>query len=322
MMKVLVHTKMSEQQLDTLRSVSPELDIVRELDAERAREVLKDAEILCTFRLPGPLEEARALRWIQLVSAGAEHLFEAGISDLDIKVTTVSGIHGPAIAEYSLCMMVMLARRLPQIMRESAQRQWRPSRTRTYYGDELRGKTLGIVGFGRIGQQVASVSRCLGMEVLGFRRTPVGQGERSSLGEELFSGREGLLRMLPRCDFVVLVAPLTAATRSLIGEAELRAMKPTAHLINVARGRLVDEPVLVRALREGWIAGAALDVFATEPLPADSELWDLPNAIVTPHMAGDFIDYLERAAEVFRENLRRYLAGEPMINVLDKQRGY
>jgi phosphoglycerate dehydrogenase-like enzyme len=321
-MKVLIHTKMSEQQLEKLRSVSPELEIVREVDAERAREALRDAEILCTYKLPGPLEEARALRWIQLVSAGAEHLFEAGIADMDVEVTTVSGIHGPAMAEYALCMMVMLARRLPQILRESAQRQWRPSRARTYYGDELRGKTLGIVGFGKVGQQAASVARCMGMNVLGFRRTPAAQAEPGGLAEELFSGREGLLRMLPRCDFLLLVAPLTAATRGLIGEEELRAMKPTAHLINVARGQLVDEPAVVRALREGWIAGAALDVFSTEPLPADSELWDLPNVIITPHMSGDFIEYLDRAAEVFEENLRRYLAGEPRINVLDKQRGY
>jgi phosphoglycerate dehydrogenase-like enzyme len=320
-MKVLVNTKMSDRQIDSLRSVSPELEIVREVDAERAREAFRDADIVCAFRLPAPLAEARALKWIQLTSAGAEHLFEEGIADFPIQVTTVSGIHGPAMSEYALCMMVMLARRLPQILRESEQRQWRPSRARTYYGDELRGKTLGIVGFGKIGRQVASVSRCLGMKVLGFRRTP-SREEEDSPAEELFAGREGLLQMLPQCDFLVLVAPVTAETRGLLGEAELRAMKPTAHLINMARGPLVDEPALARALREGWIAGAALDVFTTEPLPEDSELWDLPNVIITPHMSGDFIEYLDRVAEIFRENLRRFLAGEPMVNVLDKQRGY
>lgn len=322
MRKALVFTKMTDDQLESLRSISPELQIVRELDKERAREELVDAEILCTYQLPGSLEDARSLKWIQLVSAGAEHLLESGVQNTSIVVTTASGIHGPAMAEYVMCMMVMLSRRLKLILSETAERKWRPSRTRTYYGDELMGKTVGIVGFGRIGRRVASVARALGMRVLGHRRSAVATGTQDDLAHELYSGREGLAQMLPQCDFLVLVAPLTKETRGLIGERELKSMKLTANLINVARGQLVDEGALVRALREGWIAGAALDVFAKEPLPQESELWDLPNVIVTPHMAGDFIAYLDRAADIFRENLRRYVAGEPMINVLDMQRGY
>ena len=173
MIKVLVHAKMTDQQLDSLRQVSPDLLVVRETDREKAREQMRDADILCTYRLPGPLAEAESLRWIQLVSAGVEHLYDDRIEEKDVVVTTASGIHGPAITEYVICMMVMLSRRLPQILRESAQRQWRPSRARTYYGDELHGKTLGIVGFGKIGRTVAAAARCLGLRVLALKRSPV-----------------------------------------------------------------------------------------------------------------------------------------------------
>lgn len=319
-MKVLATVRLTDEQLESLRRVSPDLQVVRELDEKRAREEFRDADVFYGFLLPGPLEEARSLRWIQLVSAGAEHLFEAGIRRTDVLVTTVSGIHGTAISEYALCTMIMLARRIPHILRESARHEWRPNRARMYYGEELRGKVLGILGLGAIGRQVAQVARCLGMRVVGLRRSGA-EGPGDGIVEEVY-GPEGLLEMLPRCDFVLVVLPLTAETRGLIGERELRAMKPSAFLINVARGHIVDESALTRALREGWIAGAAFDVFAREPLPADSELWNLPNLIVTPHMAGNTLPYLERATEIFRENLRRYLAGEPLINLLDKERGY
>ena len=319
-MKVLINAKISDQQMEELQQLSSQLELVRELDPQKAREAMREAEIIFTFRLPGPLEEAGNLRWIQLVSAGADHIMEAGVGKTDILVTTASGIHGAAMAEYTLCMMVMLARRIPMIMKESQQKQWKPSRLRTYYGDELYGKTLGIVGFGAIGQRVAKVAKALDMKVLGLRRSGrSGGGEDGA--DELF-GPDELLAMLPRCDFVLVAVPYTKETRGLIGERELRAMKPTAYLINVARGEIVEEAALAKALREGWIAGGAFDVFAKEPLPPESELWDLPNLIITPHMAGNTIPYMDRAAELFKENLRRYLVGEPMLNVLDKQLGY
>lgn len=319
-MKVLVNAKISDRQMEALRQLSPQLEVVREVDPQRAREEMCDAEILYTFQLPGPLAEARALRWIQLVSAGADHIMEAGGAKTDILVTTASGIHGAAMAEYVLCMMVMLARRIPLILRESQQHQWKPGRLRTYYGDELEGKTLGIVGLGTIGRRVAKVAKALEMRVLGLRRSGKSGGDAGA-ADELY-GPGQLLEMLPQCDFVLVVVPFTPETRGLIGERELRAMKPTAYLINVARGEIVDEAALARALREGWIAGGAFDVFAQEPLPPDSELWDLPNLIITPHMSGNTIPYMDRATELFQENLRRYLAGEPMINVLDKELGY
>ena len=315
-MKLLTTAKFSSQDLDGLKGFAPELEVVRELDLEKAREQFRDAEIFCGFQLPGPLDEARELKWVQLVSAGAEHIFDTGILQSDVLVTTASGVHAHAIAEYVLCMMVMLARRLPQILAETAKHEWRPERQRTYYGEELHGKTVGVLGLGAIGQQVATTSRSLGMRVLGIRRSG-----STGVADEVFTP-DRLLEMLPRCDFVVVTLPLTAETRNLIGERELRAMKSTAFLVNVARGNIVDEVSLARALREDWIAGAAIDVFAEEPLPRESEMWDLPNLIVTPHMAGAFSAYLDRVMDILRENLRRYVAGEPMINLLDRQRGY
>lgn len=319
-MKLLVTVKINDQQIEGLRRLSPELEIVRELDSQRAREEMRDADILFTFKLPGPLEEAKKLRWIQLVSAGADHIMEAGVGKTDILVTTASGIHGVAMVEYTLCMMVMLARRIPMVLSESQQKQWKPGRLRNYYGDELYGKTLGILGLGAIGQRVATMAKALGMQVLGLKRSaqPGGSG---GVVDRIY-GPDGMLEMLPQCDFVLVVVPFTDETRNLIGERELRAMKPTAHLINVARGEIVDEVALAKALREGWISGGAFDVFAKEPLPPESELWDLPNLIITPHLAGNTIPYMDRATELFQDNLRRYLAKEPMINVLDKQLGY
>lgn len=337
-MKILVTTRITDEQLESLRQVISSLDeeqaassekrlglapgslasaeIAREVDPKRAAQLLRDADILYCFPLPGPLEEARSLKWIQLVSAGAEHLFEAGIRRKDILVTTASGIHGVAMAEYTLCMMVMLARRMPLVLRESERREWKPSRLRTYYGGELRGSSLGIVGLGTIGGQVAETARALGMRVIGLRLSGM-----EGPADRVYSP-EGLLELLSESDHVLVALPLTEATRNFIGERELRAMKRGAFLINVARGGIVDETALATALREGWIAGAAFDVFAEEPLSPDSELWDLPNLIITPHMAGNTLPYLDRATEIFRENLRRYLLGEPMINVLNKERGY
>ncbi len=318
MLKVLITSKVTDPQLEELRRIAPDAEIVRELDPAKARELFREADILCGFQLPGPLEEARNLKWIQLISAGAEHVLKSGVQNTDLLITTVSGIHGFAMAEYTIWAMVTLARRMSLVQEEMKERKWRPSRLRTYYGEELHGSTVGVLGLGGVGRQIASTLRCLGMRVLGLTRSGVGP---EGLAEKVYSP-QGLLEMLGECDWVVVALPLTAETRRLVGEQELRAMKPTARLINVGRGELVDEEAVARALREGWIGGAALDVFCKEPLPANSELWDLPNLVLTPHMSGNTLPYMDRAAEVFRENLRRYLAGEPMMNVLDKTKGY
>jgi phosphoglycerate dehydrogenase-like enzyme len=179
---------------------------------------------------------------------------------------------------------------------------------------------VGIVGLGHIGREVARLAKAFGMRVLATRRS-ARKSRRAKYVDHLFSP-DKLRDLLSESDYVVLTLALTPETRGIIGEAELRSMKPTAYLINVARGGLVDEAALVRALEEQRIAGAGLDVFTTEPLPQDSPLWGFENVIISPHIAGGMEDYVARATAVFCENLRRYLGGRRLINVVDKGKGY
>jgi phosphoglycerate dehydrogenase-like enzyme len=185
---------------------------------------------------------------------------------------------------------------------------------------ELYGKTVGIVGLGHIGEEVARLSKACGCRVIGTRRSAT-ERTRSDDCDEIMPSKD-LPALLGKSDFVVLAVPLTNDTRQLIGETELRSMRSNAVLVNIARGAVVDEPALIRALKEGWIAGAALDVFEQEPLPPESELWDMENVIVSPHISGGTEIYNQRAAGIFRENLRRYLAGERLMNLADPARGY
>ena len=196
---------------------------------------------------------------------------------------------------------------------------------------ELRGTTVGVVGYGSIGREVGRLAHAFGMRVLGLRRgggagsetyeLPELMGQPGAEADQLYTSEE-LPGMLPECDYIVLVVPYTSAAHHMIGEQALRLMKPTAVLINIARGFVVDEAALVRALQEGWIAGAALDVFEQEPLPQDSPLWKMENVIISPHVAGFSPHYDDRATTLFAENLRRYLSGKPLLNRVERGREY
>jgi phosphoglycerate dehydrogenase-like enzyme len=209
--------------------------------------------------------------------------------------------------------------------------KWPSGRWDLYARPELRGSTLGIVGYGSIGREVGRLGRAFGMRVLALRRSAgrteqgyaVAQtGDPAGEAPERFYPPDALHEMLAQCDYVVIALALTPETMHFFGEAELRAIKPTAYLVNIARGAIVDEAALVRALREGWIAGAGLDVFEQEPLPADSPLWEMDNVLISPHVAGFTPHYDERAVALFAQNLGRYLDGEPLLNLVDKARGY
>jgi phosphoglycerate dehydrogenase-like enzyme len=200
-------------------------------------------------------------------------------------------------------------------IRAQARREWQ-----RFMPQELFGKTVGIVGMGHIGTEVARLAKAFGCYVVATRRS-ITLPSRDDAADELLPPGS-LLDLLARSDFVVLAVPLTAETRQLIGESELRAMKPTAVLINIARGTVVDEAALVQALKGGWIAGAGLDVFEQEPLPEDSELWGMDNVIMSPHISGGTAIYNQRATGIFCQNLRLYLAGEPLLNLADPSRGY
>ncbi|MBN1139943.1 MAG: D-2-hydroxyacid dehydrogenase [Anaerolineae bacterium] len=323
--------------LDALRAVSPRFRVTQSTahnpgEVAAALQAQPDAEILYTFHLPpNALDLAPRLRWVQLHSAGADHLLDHPIMSSDVLVTTTSGIHATPIAEYVLASILAYRWQVPLWTRCQREGRWPSDRWNLFARPELRGSTLGVVGYGSIGREVGRLAKAFGMRVLAARRSTGradqgyavdGTGDPDGTIPERFYAPGALQAMLAECDYVVVALPLTAATRHTIGEPELRAMKPSAYLVNIARGGLIDEAALVRALREGWIGGAGLDVFETEPLPPDSPLWELDNALISPHVAGFTPHYDKRAVTLFAGNLSRYLAGLPLQNQVDKKKGY
>ena len=332
---VLVTMPFAEPLIEKLASVSPRLNVMQH-KAESADDLppmIKETDVLYTLQaLPHP-EAAPRLRWVQLHHAGVDRLLEHPLyAKDDVLFTTASGIHTVAIAEYVLALILAFAHHLPKMFADKASATWPKGRWARYVPRELRGATLGIVGYGSIGREVARLARAFGMRVLAVKRDLrnledegyclPGTGDPHAEIPERIYPVEALHSFLGECDYVVLALPLTPATRHLIDAAALAAMKPTAILINVARGSLVDEKALIAALEKGTIAGAGLDVYEVEPLPEDSPLWKLPNVILSPHVSGFTPYYDERATDLFAENLRRFLAGEPLLNVVDRSRGY
>ena len=285
---------------------------------EKVEAILREAAVLLSWwRLPeNLLKRAPKLKWIQFVSAGIERSITPELLRSPVLVTSASGIHATPIAEYVLGAMLALLKRFPSFLTNQQARRWQ-----RHLVAELRGRTVGVVGLGSIGSEVARLARAFGMTVLAARRSAIRRVPGTGDVDELFPPQE-LPLLLAASDFVVLSLPLTPETRHVIGEEELRSMKPTSYLINISRGAVVDEAALVKALKERWIAGAALDVFEREPLPQESELWGMDNVIITPHISGTSDKYNARITELFCENLRLYLSGVPLLNLVDKERGY
>jgi phosphoglycerate dehydrogenase-like enzyme len=312
-MRVLVHHARAETYGGLIAAEFPDLEVVRTTTEEAFDRHIADADVLLSFRFPlGGLARARRLRWIQITSAGIDHLAEAAETLREIVVTNSRGIHVEVMADYVVGVLIMLQWGFPRLLRRQQAREWYFQAT-----EPLAGKSLGVVGVGAIGGEIARRGAAMGMTVLGMRRDP-----RPAPGVSRMFGPDELPAMLPECDFVVLVVPATAATSRLVGERELRRMRRTAYLVNIARGSVVDEAALIRALEEKWIAGAALDVFETEPLPPTSPLWGMENVIVTPHISGEPDEYPRRVMTVFADNLRRWREGRPLLNVVDPARGY
>ena len=278
---------------------------------------LREAEVIFGWIHQFPknlLARTERLKWIQVLTAGVDRLPEE-ILKSGTRVANASGLHGAAMGEVVLELMLMFVKDAAACMRMKQEREWR-----RYRPAILRGQTVGILGLGAVGKEIARLCKAFGMKVVGIRRSG---GAATPLPEvDRIYSREQLPELLAESDFVVLALPLTKETGGMIGEKELRGMKPTACLINVARGAIVDEVALIRALEEKWIAGAGLDVFTREPLPPESPLYALPNVIFSPHISGDIPDYESRATDVFCENLRRYLADEPFLHEVDREKGY
>jgi phosphoglycerate dehydrogenase-like enzyme len=307
--------------VDALAARFPEVRFVSPADRDEAVRVLAHADVVLGWAARAEdFAVAKRLRWVHLTAAGVgPQLFPEFVAS-DVVLTNSRGLHAVSMAEHALGVILMFSRKLH--LARDAQREARWTQVEQFVApppfDMLPGRTLGLVGLGAIGGAIAERARAFGMSVLAVRRRP-GAGHP---GVDAEWGRERLNELLERSDYLVLCAPETSETSGMIGAAELARMKPSAVLVNVGRGALVDEPALIEALSAGRIAGAALDVMAEEPLPAMSPLWGMPNVIVTSHVSGMGPRYWERAMDMFAANLERWLEGRPLENVVDKRAGY
>ncbi len=333
---VLSLIEFSDEQLDKLRAVSSRLDLQQMAGAtidQISPNVRDRVEILYGWgRLLDSAHEFSHLKWIQAHSAGINSLLDTPIWHSSVILTTASGIHPIPMAEQSLAKMLAFRWRLYEMFRLQQQHEWPEKRWEKFARPELRGSTLGIVGYGAIGRELARLAQALGMRILVVNRSGRRAPDRSfavpgtgdpdaSIPEKIYPDSQ-LLEMLPACDYVVLLAPQTPYNYHLFDTKAFAKMKPTAFFFNLGRGPVVDEAALVDALRQGQIAGAGLDVFEQEPLSPDSPLWSMENVIISPHVSGLTPQYNERASDLFAENLRHYLAGEPLLNQVERERGY
>jgi len=316
--KVLISFDLSEEYIEELREDFPNIEF-RVADSHSEEELIeevRDADVVFAGRFDGKmLMVAEKLRWIHCRGAGVDRLLAIpGLAESSIILTCSRGVHPAQASDHALALILALTRKLHIFMRSQMERRW----DRMLAVDELDGKTLGVIGLGSIGTEIARKAKCFGMTVIAIKKNPTSP---PPFVDELLPP-DCLGELLTKSDFVVISTPLTSKTRGMIGERELRIMKKKAYLINIARGGVIREEALIRALREGGIAGAGLDVFVDEPLPLKSELWDLKNVIITPHVAGETEQYLEKAIPIFYENLYRFINNQPMINIVDKKAGY
>jgi D-2-hydroxyacid dehydrogenase (NADP+) len=261
------------------------------------------------------LSRAPKLKWLQLMSAGVDRLRDREIWQSKVTVTGISGIHASPIGEFVLGFMLMFTKNMLLCFKMKQKREWQ-----RYTPHLLRNKTVGVVGLGHIGSEVARLCKSFGMKVIATRRSVKRAGKGKNV--DLLLPRAQIKELLGKSDYIVLSVPLTSETRHIIGEAELSSMKSSAYIINVGRGDLIDEEALIRALDEKKIAGAGLDVTTIEPLPKDSRLWDMDNVILSPHVSGSMEEYMDQATELFCDNIRRYLDGKELRNVIDRKKGY
>ena len=311
--------------LPDVQAAAPDWDVIylerqRELDfedeAERTRltaEVISGIEIVASFDLGlDALRCADRMKWLHIWSAGIDHLLYPEIIEHPVTITSAKGSGGIPMAEFAMFMMLMWTKHGPHYL--GAQRE---SRWDIKNNFELNGSTVGIIGLGNSGADLARKSKAFHMRVLGLRRS-----DTPCPGVDEMYTHDHIQIFLEQCDFVVVTTPVTDETRGLLGEAEFKAMKSTAIFIVTSRGGVADDDALLKALNEGWIAGASLDAHATEPLPEDSPFWTATNTIVTPHSAAGGQHGVERMRQQFLDNLVRYQRGEPLIGVVNKELGY
>jgi phosphoglycerate dehydrogenase-like enzyme len=328
----ILSARYRSRDLERIRAAAPGARIVMVSVEGLSDGPLDDVEVMLRGWLSSEafdrlLARAPRLTWVHSATSGVERALTPASRERGLVVTNARGVFSRPIAEYVLMMILAVSRRLPQLLELQRERTWQPLE-----GTELRDVTVGIVGLGSIGRTVATLAASFGCRVVAVRRhselesTPRSADDEGPLAAELrldrVGGPETLPELLSESDFVVLAAPLTPETEDLINADTLAMVKPGAWLINVARGRLIDERALLRALRDGHLGGAVLDTFRDEPLPPMSSFYDLPNVIVTPHTAWSSGRVLDRSVELFCDNVRRFAGGEPLLNVVDPDAGY
>jgi phosphoglycerate dehydrogenase-like enzyme len=330
----ILSARIRPQDLERIQAAAPGSRIVNLSVEGLADGPVDDVEVLLRGWLVAEafdrlLARAPHLTWVHSATSGVERALTPAALARDVLVTNARGVFSRPIAEHVLLMILAVSRHLPQLLELQHERTWQPLE-----GRELRELTIGIVGYGSLGRAVASLASAFGARVIAMRRRPeagsaaeaAGDGEEDGFPFEprldRVVGPDGLHDLLAESDIVVLAAPLTPATDGMINEAALAAMKRDAWLVNVARGRLIDDTALIRALRDNRIGGAALDAFRDEPLPPASPYWELSNVIVTPHTAWSSARVLDRSIDLFCDNLRRFSRGEPLRNVVDPSAGY
>ncbi|KAK9824989.1 hypothetical protein WJX81_004929 [Elliptochloris bilobata] len=329
--RVLVLSGKEAPELSVLETLPPEVKVVGIGKSRADFPDLSDADLATVDVLlacgTGPQAGARGnlqalwprlsgLRWLHSVFAGLEHLMFPELADSKVVMTNAKGNFSHSIAEWALTACLFFAKDVRRLQAAKAVQKWEP-----YAVEELRNKTLGVVGYGDIGQTCARIARVFGMRILALRRrTELSESERDS-GLKVFPPDQ-LEALMAASDYVVMALPHTPATDKLVGRAALAALQPHAVLVNIGRGKTLDEDALVAALQQEQLRGAALDVFQTEPLPKSSPLWDLPNVLLSPHSADRTATFQHEAVEQFVSNAKRYIAGQSLENIVDKKAGY
>lgn len=323
-LNVLVICPPDHYVLRNLEPLKDAADIFVSNDPALVAEHAPDAEILLYTGFVGkaaPIEcvwpHAERLKWIHSLAAGVDKVLFPELIESPVIVTNARGVFKRSLAEFAVAGMLYFYKRIRRLVENQRAHRWDD-----FLVDWLRGKTMGVVGYGEIGRECAMLAKALGVRIYATRRKPEASANDPIL-DRMFPVT-ALAEMLKEVDVVLTAAPLTPETRHMIGEAEFRVMKPSALIINVGRGPVIDEAALVRALREKQIAGAALDVFETEPLPADHPFWDMENVLISPHCTDRTRDpdWLDLSAQCFVENFWRYRDGQPLLNVVDKRAGY
>ena len=315
-MKIII-PNLSEEDLDTVRGIAPHVGFVVTASAEETQREIEDADAIFEHGVsPEMIRRAKKLRWIQRGGVGVEGLMFPELVNSDIVLANARGTTGINIAEHVMALILAFSRTINILVKRQMDKVWESRANLPVL--EIAGETLGILGLGSIGLQVAKRAYAFDMRLLAVDAT---QTEKPDYVESLWR-LDRLHEMLEQADFVSICCPLTPETEGMMSSAEFRVMKPTAFLINIARGKIVHQPALIEALRAGELAGAGLDVTNPEPLPKESPLWEMDNVIITPHHAGQSPKAPRRVFELFCENLKRFVAGEPLINVVDKTRGY